>query len=127
MADGDALVWEARFAQLYRHVESCHYVLPLLCLIQQQRYMTTGSSGVFQLIYGFHTPPVVHEAFARHYGLGKGGSVTYESSGDLAQGMMAAIAMSPWEYSVMAAVVAERADAIYARSLSNMKKALWRA
>ena len=49
-----------------RKIEENDYFLPLLDnrMTEHERYITIGTSGSFQLIYGFAKPCLIHTKFA---------------------------------------------------------------
>jgi hypothetical protein len=112
------------FSSLYAEMENADFFLPLLDPEnpQHDRYITTGTSGSFQLIYGFAKPCVVAEKFAETNRLNAANSIIYSNNADLAQAMSDAIKLSPSDYAQMQRNLTANAASLYNESLENLKK-----
>ena len=88
------------------------------------RYITHGTSGSFQLIYGFSKPCLIAGKFADVYGFSSENAVVYRDNSDLGLSMRKAIDMSEAEYEGIRNSLARVSDDIYNKSLENLKKAL---
>lgn len=117
------------FDELYREMENADFLLPLLNPAQQalRRYMTTGSSGIVQLCYGFRKPCVIDEAFGRHYFLTEESSVFHQGSDELAAGMQLAISMSAAAYQAMQSHLEAVVAGVRQTSLRNLGELISRA
>ncbi len=112
------------FANLYAELEKADFFLTLLDPDnpQHDRYITTGTSGSFQLIYGFVKPCLIADKFAAINGFNNSNSVVYATNDDLPQAMSEAIAMNPDSYTAMQQALKGQADALYAESLENLRR-----
>lgn len=88
------------------------------------RYITRGTSGSFQLIYGFSKPCLIAEKFADVYGFSSENAVVYMGNNDLGAAMQKAIAMTDVEYDRMRNNLISMSRAIYNQSFANLKRAL---
>ena len=86
-----------------------------------QRYNTTGTSGAFQLMYGFKKPAVILESFAPINGLNNENSVLYENTEEYSQSMERCINISSDEYEKMQNNLMLYAEDLYNSSRENLK------
>ncbi len=91
---------------------------------EHDRYITIGTSGSFQLIYGFSKPCLIAEKFADVYGFSSENAVVYKENSELCAAMLKAIEMKEDEYENIRNNLIKFSDDIYNRSLENLKKAL---
>lgn len=112
------------YEKMYSALEKADYLLPLLDpdIPQHQRYMKYGTTGTFQLSYGFLKPCVMHKAFADIYGFSEKDSVIYDKNENFAEAMRIAAEMSKKEYSDMQSNLKSIADKIEKRSLRNLAR-----
>lgn len=112
------------FSQLYAELEDADFFLTLLDPENQQhqRYLTTGTSGNFQLIYGFSKPCLIAAHFAAAHGFDDRNSVIYNDNGQLAAAMRDAIAMTQSGYAAKQRALQELAASLYTESLANLKQ-----
>ena len=70
------------FSTMFNIMEKSDYFLPLLdpSIQMHQRYMKYGTSGSFQLIYGFLKPCIIHETFAKIYNFTENNSILYKDN-----------------------------------------------
>jgi len=117
---------EASFAKLYDEMEKADFFLPLLDSENpaHDRYITTGTSGSFQLIYGFATPCVIEQKFAQRNYFDTNNAILYTSSKDLAQAMQQAIDISQEQYATLQQNLSNTANNIAKNSLDNLRKLL---
>lgn len=110
------------FGEMYEKIESADFFLSLLDADTDanHRYMTTGTSGNFQLMYGFAKPPLVAEKFAVKKSFDSKNAIVYKCNADLAEAMRRAILMRPKEYDSMRDALAATAKKIYKKSLKNL-------
>lgn len=114
------------FCELYRYIQNCDFLLPLLDPNNElhRRYISTGTSGTFQLSLGFKKPLIIEDTFAAINRLDTANSIIYRSNNNLQAAMERAIEMTPEEYETMREAVAETAREIYLESLANLKSLL---
>lgn len=112
------------FRGLYREMDAADFMLPLLDPHNPRhaRYLTTGTSGSFQLMFGFLRPCLIERTFAPDHGLDTGNAVVYDGNPGLVAAMAAAIRMSPGHYAALRAALAQSADRLYAASLDNLRR-----
>ena len=112
------------FSQLYAAMEDADFFLALLDPENplHERYLTTGTSGNFQLIYGFAKPCLIADKFAAPNGFNARNSLIYTDNAELASSMSEAIKMTHTEYGAKQHSLRELAGEIYAESLANMKR-----
>ena len=111
------------FRDMYREIQQADFFLPLLDPrnSKHDRYITTGTSGSFQLIYGFLKPPVIASRFTPINGFDNCNSVIYESNTDLAEAMGKAIRMTAEDYSAMRNNLKRYTENLYNESLENLR------
>lgn len=114
------------YPDMYDRVMDSDFFLTLLDPSNEEhdRYITTGTSGSFQLIYGLNIPCVIAEKFANVHGFTSTNSLIHEANSDFATTLLRAIRMSTKEYNEMKAELEQLAKGIYARSLSELRKAI---
>jgi hypothetical protein len=112
------------FSQLYAEMESADFFLTLLDPENSlhDRYLTTGTSGNFQLIYGFAKPCLVDAKFAMSNGFTVQNSLVYSGNPELGASMIDAIEMTQADYDVKQRALQALAQSIYVESLANMKQ-----
>ena len=112
------------FRTLYEQMEQAHFFLPLLdpSNPSHDRYVTTGTSGSFQLIYGFRKPGLVARKFAQVNALDAGNALVYEDNAALADAMQQAIGMRAMHYTGLQSSLSQTADALYERSRENLRR-----
>lgn len=111
------------FREMYKELQHADFFLPLLDHRnpKHDRYITTGTSGSFQLIYGFLKPPIIASRFVTINGFDNSNSIIYESNEDLAAAMEKAIRMTTEDYSAMQKNLGCYADDLYCKSLENLR------
>lgn len=112
------------FQEMFKKIESADFFLPLLDADTDanHRYITTGTSGNFQLIYGFAKPPLIASRFAVKKSFNSKNSIVYEKNADLADAMKRAVLMPAKEYDTMRSALSATVAGIYKRSLGNFEK-----
>ena len=108
---------------MYKLVEKCDFIIPYLNPDDPQHdwYVQTGTSGSFQLSYGFLKPIIVHSKFAVHHGFNDENSFVYASNEELLSKMINAIEQNEQEYATMQSKLKIVADSIYETSYNNLK------
>ncbi len=112
------------FSGMYAAVEDADFFLPLLDPdnARHDRYITTGTSGTFQLIYGFAKPCLIAARFAGINGFDSANSLVYADNADLAVAMGKAVAMNQESYGRMQLSLQDFAARLYAESLENLRR-----
>lgn len=114
------------YPHMYDELEKADFFLTLLDPDnpEHDRYITTGTSGSFQLIYGFKKPCLIAEKFAALHGFNLQNSIVYQNNYDLTNAMQTAINMSNEQYHNLQINLAQYADTLYQESLANLKEIL---
>lgn len=112
------------FATLYAQMEAADFFLTLLDPDNpaHERYITTGTSGSFQLILGFAKPCLIARKFANVNGFNDTNSIIYDNPAELAVAMTRAVDMDPAEYTAMQTALKTQAATLYQQSLANLKR-----
>lgn len=116
------------FREMYEEIQKADFFLPLLDENNpdHERYITTGTSGSFQLIYGFLKPPLIARKFAPINGFDARNGIIYENSSVLADAMEQALRMTPKDYDTMRQALDKSARELYRESLGNLKNLIER-
>lgn len=111
------------FARMYDAVEAADFFLPLLDPEnpQHDRYITTGTSGSFQLVYGFLKPCLIAQKFAGRNGFDSGNSLIYADNAALPETMADAVNLSQAAYATLQDGLKQYADSLYSESLNNLR------
>ncbi len=117
---------QADFSEMYTEMEKADFFLPLLDSqnLAHDRYITTGTSGSFQLIFGFAKPCVIENKFAKINDFNSENAVLYNSAEELGFAMEHAIKMMPSEYEITQKNLINTAANIYNKSLENLKESI---
>jgi glycosyltransferase involved in cell wall biosynthesis len=109
------------YESLYRLVEASDFILPMLDPLNpdHHRYLRHGTSGTFQLSYGFRKPCVIHRDFAEPHGYDESNSVVYDNNKDFFDALTGAIKTPANEYRRMQDALGELASKITRNSLAN--------
>lgn len=111
------------FAQMYSEIEDSDILLTSFQGNNPDHafYRSTGTSGVFQLAYGFCKPIVLQSSFATSVGFDASNSLIYDADADLVAAMRAAIRLTPAAYADMQASLTALRQSIHRESLANLK------
>ncbi|MCG6118692.1 MAG: hypothetical protein MEQ07_10960 [Aquimonas sp.] len=114
------------FAQLFDEVEAADFILTAYQDDNPDHlfYRTAGTSGNFQLVYGFRKPCVLLREFAAIQGFDEGNSVLYEGTEDLGDGMPRAARLPAEQYGEMQRRLDATASALAQSSLDNLRALL---
>ncbi len=85
-------------------------------------YNTTGTSGNYQLVYGFAKPIVIRESFAPINGFDNDNSILYKNDEEFSDAMIKCIEMSGQEYKNMQDNLRIYANNFYNESRQNLKE-----
>ena len=86
------------------------------------RYITSGTSGNFQLIYGFLKPCVIKRSFCTVNGFCDNNSVIYDNLKDYTNALIRCIEMKGSDYKIMQDNLARLKKELYDYSLENLRK-----
>lgn len=113
------------FEKMYDELDKADFFMPLLDQdnIAHNRYLTTATSGSFQLIYGFLKPAIINQKFAEIHKFNTQNAIVYNNN-DLTTAMLAAINISRDKYSLMQNSLKALTNDIYKKSLANLASAI---
>lgn len=114
------------YPDLYRYVSEADFFMTLLDpdLKEHDRYVKSGTSGSFQLIYGLNIPCLIASKFAKAHHFTSKNSVCYDKNSEISSAMIKCINMTDDEYIALKDNLKKLADGIYQSSLENLKKAI---
>lgn len=114
------------YTDLYAEMRKSDFFLSLLDPDNpdHERYITLGTSGSFQLIYGFSKPCLIAEKFADVYDFSSENAIVYKKNKDLFSAMLKAINMTDAEYEKIRSNLITKSNDIYNRSFDNLKRTL---
>lgn len=115
------------YKDMYTELKKADFYLPLFDVENHdhERYLTCGSSGSYQLIYGFKLPCIIpHKFQTKVNGFNNENSLGYEQNADLGSAMKTAIEMTEKQYKEKVVAIEKLSAEIYATSAENMKKIL---
>lgn len=112
------------YHHMYKEINNSDFYLPLLDPENKdhERYISIGSSGSYQLIYGFCKPCIICEKFMTNINkFTRNNSISYKTNNDLYDAMQKAIRMNAQDYDKLKNELKETAQHIYEKSLNNLK------
>lgn len=114
------------FSAMYDELEKADFMLTAYDDQNElhQRYNTVGTSGNFQLVYGFLLPCIIIESFAALNGFNRNNAIIYERVEDYADAMKRAISLTTAEYSAMQSELKKYVDDLYSNSLKNLQEVI---
>lgn len=117
---------DLKYGELYDEMEKADFFLTLLDSEnpEHDRYLTCGTSGSFQLIYGFDKPCLINKKFAYKYRFNNDNSIIYDNNQDLGKSMEQAILLNKDDYKIMQENLNKVAKNLYNDSLQNLKDIL---
>lgn len=112
------------FKKMYEEIEKSDFILTAYDdkNVSHQRYNTTGTSGTFQLVYGFLKPCIIVESFAQINDFTLDNSIFYKNIEDYKNALEKAIKLSSSDYKKMQDNLKQTVDKIYKNSLNNLKE-----
>lgn len=116
-------VGRVSFTQLYAETEACDFVLTAFQRDNPDHafYRTTGTSGSFQLAYGFHKPCILQKDFMEGTALNSDNSLVYDSDDQIFDAMLTAVRMDVTAHAAMRRNMAAAANRLHASSLMNLR------
>ena len=114
------------YQTMFQKLNESDFILPLLDpeVESHKRYMDSGTSGTFQLVYGFNKPCIIHKTFADIYGFNEQNSIIYAQNKDLAKKMKDAINLQEDKYMQMTTDLEKCVKNIEKTSFKNFKGVL---
>lgn len=112
------------FNKMYEEIERSDFLITSYDSDNEKhlRYITTGTSGNFQLIYGFLKPCIINKKYAPINSFNEQNSILYNTPNDYANALENAIAMTREDYQNMQNNLKATANKIYNKSLNNLKE-----
>ncbi len=112
------------FKRMYEEIEKADFMLTSYNEDDPEhiRYNTSGTSGNFQLMYGFLKPCIITEGFASINGLNKHNAILYKGDENYSNALIEGINMSAEDYTKMQGKLEEYEQKLYKESLENLKK-----
>lgn len=112
------------FGKMYEELEKADFMLTAYDPENElhQRYNTVGTSGNFQLVYGFAKPCIIVKDFAEVNGFTEENSIIYPDAASYAGAMEYAVNMSSGTYELMQADLKKYAGELYEKSLNNLRR-----
>lgn len=114
------------YPDMFRELEACDFIMTAFQRDNEDHlfYRTTGTSGSFQLAYGFRKPMITQERFTALSALTAENTITYDDDADMARALKSAIEMPQDHYATMQNAMSQAAKALYDQSLNNLKALL---
>ena len=114
------------YPTMYKEMEKSDFLLTLFEQNNKEhnRYITNGTSGSFQLSYGFCKPCLIQEKFAMVHGFNNENSLVYKNDDDLADYMEKAINLSQNDYQLLQNNLESFAKELDKTSFKNLKEAI---
>ena len=111
------------FSKMYDELEKADFMLTSYNEDDPEhiRYNTSGTSGNFQLMYGFLKPCIITQGFAPINGLNNKNSILYEKEENYPDAIEKAINMDNNSYKQMQNNLREYQEWLYKNSLENLK------
>ncbi len=111
------------FDKMYEEIEKADFMLTAYDDndIEHIRYNTSGTSGNFQLVYGFLKPCIIIESFAPINGFNFNNSIFYKTTKEYSLALEKGINLSKEDYLKMQNSLKDYARELYQKSLSNLK------
>jgi len=112
------------FDKMYAELEKADFILTSYNPNNPKHvfYNTTGTSGSFQLVYGFLKPCIILEEFAGVNEFSNENSILYKKDADYSDALIRGIEMSKADYQKMQDNLKSYADNLYKESLENFKE-----
>ena len=115
------------YSAMYQEMNKADYFLTLLDSEnpKHNRYLKYGTSGSFQLIYGFQMPCLIAEKFAEVHSFNDKNSIIYKDNSHLYEAMLTAVKQDDVSYQEMKKKLKKISDTIYQTSLENLQCAIY--
>ena len=114
------------YQSMFEEIKNADFILPLLdpTLKEHERYLSLGTSGSFQLAYGFLKPCVLHGAFAKVYDFTNENSIIYEKNEDFVLALQKALEMENKDYQTIVQNLKTKKEKLNEKSLKNLSDIL---
>lgn len=113
------------FWEMYAEIENTDFIIVMIDKDnpKHQHYMNTVTSGIFQIILGFHKPCIIQEDVANIYGFTEKNCIMYNGE-NLASALEVAVSMSENEYQDKLNNLDEFELKIYQKSRENLRTSI---
>ena len=114
------------FCKMYDAIENADFLLTSYDENNEshKRYITTGTSGTFQLVYGFLKPCIILEDFAPINGFDNSNAILYDKAQNYSDALKYAINIPQKEYEDIQNKLECYEKKLYNSSLNNLKKTI---
>lgn len=114
------------YQTMFQKLNESDFILPLLDpeVESHKRYMDSGTSGTFQLVYGFNKPCIIHKTFADIYGFNEQNSIIYNNNERFVEAMQKVINITNDEYKSLQEALTKITKAIENNSIHNLQHIL---
>lgn len=114
------------YDKMYDKISKSDFILPLLDPVnsEHKRYITTATSGTFQLVYGFNIPCVIEKTFADVHGFSNTNSIIYSDNNNFYKALSEAIDTNNSKYIFLKQNLNILANRIYNTSLYELNNAI---
>lgn len=111
------------FTEMYNEIEKADFMLTAYDEAKEEHlgYITSSTSGCFQLVYGFLKPCVIIRSFASINGLDEGNSVIYDHNEDFYNALVGCIQMTNDEYEQKRQYLSQYEEYLYKCSKENLR------
>ena len=111
------------FKNMYNEIEKADFMLTAYDDKDKEhiRYNTSGTSGNFQLVYGFLKPCIIIKSFCDMNGFTEKNSISYDKVENYYKALEKGISLSKEDYSELQKNLKEYKDEFYMQSLNNLK------
>lgn len=114
------------YQTMFDELEKSDFILPLLDpeIEAHKRYMDSGTSGTFQLVYGFNKPCIIHRVFADIYNFNKMNSFIYDNNNNFYKSLIDAINICNSDYLCLKNELKILSNEIENKSTKNFERLL---
>lgn len=111
------------FSKLYQEIEESDFIVTSFQKENPNHrfYRTSGTTGSYQLAYGFRKPCIVQQEFALNTALSTENSLIYDNDAQISDAFLTAITMNSEAYKVMQLAMQEAAEQLYEKSLRQLR------
>ncbi|MCI1273679.1 MAG: hypothetical protein LKG27_04500 [Clostridiaceae bacterium] len=110
------------FSDMYNELEKADFILTAYeDKPDHIRYITTGTSGAFQLVYGFLKPVIIKDNFAPINEFNNENSILYSDDKDFYNAMVRATNLTSQEYQIIQTNLKNYVDKLYNESKNNLQ------
>ena len=114
------------YQDMFEEIKKADFLLTLLdpAIEAHNRYIECGTSGTFQLSYGFEIPCIIPEKFAATHFFNRSNSIIHKDASDFAEALIRCIEMKEAEYDSVKEALKLTAEVIRTKSRENLRNIL---